>query len=140
MVSRIEAAVGELLHRRGWRRAFTVAEMVGRWAVLVEAVERGYPDGPQSYVEDLDCRNWLHEAWLLLDHDTMVVWNQRIKDLDLRFVTATVYDDGAALGRLHPIASDALWWWRRHPRLLTGPLGRALGAAEATGADPGGEP
>ena len=127
MVSPIEVAVGELLHQRGWCRAFTVADMVEGWAAHVAAVEQGYPHGPQEYVRGLRCRDWLHEAWFLLDHDTMAVWNQRIKDLDLAFVLATVYDDGAALSRLHPVAEDALWWWRRHPRLLTGPLGRALG-------------
>ncbi|MET9181069.1 hypothetical protein ABZX88_23010 [Kitasatospora aureofaciens] len=68
-----EAAVGERLHRRGWRKAFTVEEMVAGWAWLVGQVERGYEDDVEEYVNELSCRNWLHEAWLLLDDRTVLL-------------------------------------------------------------------
>ncbi|REK91830.1 hypothetical protein DY245_01930 [Streptomyces inhibens] len=45
-----EAEVGELLHQRGWRMAFTVAERVNAWAVLVSVIERGYGDDISVYV------------------------------------------------------------------------------------------
>ncbi|MDH6141177.1 hypothetical protein P3T35_003194 [Kitasatospora sp. GP30] len=77
-----EAAVGERLHQRGWRKAFTVTEMVDKWAWLVGEVD----------------------------------------------------DDGLALDRFHKIPHPDLWWWRRHPRTLTGDLGRSLRSAGATGA------
>ncbi|MGW0391866.1 hypothetical protein ACWDYJ_13445 [Streptomyces sp. NPDC003042] len=136
MDSHNKAAVGELLHQRGWRKAFTVAEMVNKWAWLVDAVDRGYGDFAHEYTNDLYCRNWLHEAWLLLDDHTVLLWTQRIKELDERFVAATVHDDGLALDQLHAIPHADMWWWRRHPRILTGHLGRDLQAAGAIGTDP----
>lgn len=45
--------MGELLHRRGWRTAFTVAERVNAWAALVSVVERGYDDDIDEYTNDL---------------------------------------------------------------------------------------
>ncbi|GHB04063.1 hypothetical protein GCM10010330_67990 [Streptomyces tendae] len=62
-----ETEVGELLHQRGWRTAFTVTERVNAWAALVSAIERGYGDDIYEYTNDLYCRDWLHEAWILLD-------------------------------------------------------------------------
>ncbi|MEY2225810.1 MULTISPECIES: hypothetical protein [Streptomyces] len=61
-----ETEVGEQLHQRGWRTAFTVTEKVNAWAALVSVIERGYGDDVYEYTNDLYCRNWLHEAWLLL--------------------------------------------------------------------------
>lgn len=55
------------MHRRGRRTAFTVAERVNAWAAPVGVIERGYDDDVYEYTNDLHCRNWLHEAWLLLD-------------------------------------------------------------------------
>ncbi|MEU6235951.1 hypothetical protein [Kitasatospora sp. NPDC047058] len=128
-----EAAVGERLRRRGWRAAFTVTEMVDDWAWLVGAVERGYDDSVDEYANDLYCRNWLHEAWLLLDDHIVAIRTPRIRELDERFLAATVDDDGLALGRFHGLPHPDLWWWRRHPRVLLGDLGRSLRSAGATG-------
>ncbi|KAB7845529.1 hypothetical protein FRZ00_13660 [Streptomyces mobaraensis] len=55
-----ETEVGELLHQRGWRTAFTVAETVNAWAALVSVIERGYGDDIYEYTNDLSCRDWLH--------------------------------------------------------------------------------
>ncbi|TCN40120.1 hypothetical protein EV644_10647 [Kribbella orskensis] len=46
-----EAEVGELLHQRGWRKTFTVAEMVGAWDSLESEVERGYEDLVDEYTQ-----------------------------------------------------------------------------------------
>ncbi|MGV9337706.1 hypothetical protein [Streptomyces sp. NPDC003688] len=131
-----ENQVGELLHRRGWRTAFSLAERVNAWAALVDAVERGYGDGVDEYTNDLYCRNWLHEAWLLLDEHVVQLWSPRIKALDDRYKAATIDDDGQALDRFHRLPGPDLWWWRRHPRLLTGDLGRSLRSAGAVGVCP----
>ncbi|MGW1230066.1 hypothetical protein [Streptomyces sp. NPDC001478] len=128
-----ETEVGELLHRRGRRTAFTVADRVSAWAALVSAIERGYGDDIDEYTNDLFCRNWLHEAWLLLDEHVVQLWTPRIKALDDRYKAATVDDDGQALGRFHRLPGPDLWWWRRHPRVLTGDLGRSLHSAGAVG-------
>jgi hypothetical protein len=127
---------GEVLHKRGWRKAFTVAEMVDKWAGLVGAVEDGYDDCVDEYTNDLYCRNWLHEAWVLLPAHVLETWGRRIQELDGRFRAATVFDDGQALSWFHGVSRfdpDAMWWWRRYPRVLGGDLGRALREAGAVG-------
>lgn len=121
-----ETEVGALLHQRGWRTAFTVAERVNAWASLVSVIERGYEDDIDEYTNDLYCRNWLHEAWLLLDEHIVQLWTQQIKALDDRYRAATVDDDGHTLGQFHKLPDPDLWWWRRRPRILTGDLGRSL--------------
>ncbi|WP_090062310.1 hypothetical protein [Lentzea flaviverrucosa] len=131
-----ETDVGELLHQRGWRTAFTVGERVRAWAALVGVIERGYGDDVHEYTNDLYCRNWLHEAWLLLDDHVVQLWTPQIKALDDRYEAATIDDDGQALGRFHELPGLDLWWWRRHPRILTGHLGRSLRSAGAVGTDP----
>ena len=131
-----EFEVGELLHQRGWRTAFTVGERVNAWAGLVDLVERGYADDIYEYTNDLYCRNWLHEAWLLLDDVIVQLWTPQIRVLDDRFKAATVDDDGQAFGQFHRMTDPDMWWWRRHPRILTGDLGRSLRSVGAIGTDP----
>ncbi|WHM28683.1 hypothetical protein OH540_01110 [Streptomyces sp. BPPL-273] len=126
-----ETEVGELLHRRGWRTAFTVTGRVNAWASLVSVIERGYGDDIYDYTNDLYCRNWLHEAWLLLDEHIVQLWTPRIKALDAQYKAVTVHDDGQALDQFHRLPGPDLWWWRRHPRILTGDLGRSLRSAGA---------
>lgn len=130
-----ETEVRELLQQRGWRTAFTVAERVNAWAALVSAIERGYGDDIYEYTNDLYCRNWLHEAWLLLDEHIVQLWTPHIKALDDRYKAATVDDDGQALDQLYRLPDPELWWWR-HPRILTGDLGRSLRSVGAIGTDP----
>jgi hypothetical protein len=66
----------------------------------------------------------------------IAIWTPEIKDLDDRFRTATVFDDGQALSQFHRISqfdlNDMWWWWWRHPRRLVGELGRSLREAGAT--------
>ena len=134
-----DQAASEVLHQRGWRKAFTVTEMVDQWAWLVGTVENSYDDFIDEYTNDLYCRNWLHEAWVLLPGHVLATWNQRIQELDDRFRAATVFDDGQALSQFHRISGfdpDDMWWWRRHPRVLVGDLGRALCSAGAVGLPP----
>ncbi|MFI1285005.1 hypothetical protein ACH4U5_30335 [Streptomyces sp. NPDC020858] len=116
-----ETEVGELLHQRGWRTAFTLDERVNAWAALIRAIECGYSD--HIYV------------WLLLDEHVVQLWTPRIKALDDRYKAATIDDDGQALDQFHRLPGPDLWWWRRHPRILTGDLGRSLRSAGAIGDD-----
>ncbi|MCZ4103325.1 hypothetical protein C8250_007770 [Streptomyces sp. So13.3] len=134
-----DQAAGEVLHGRGWRKAFTVTEMVDQWASLVRTVENGYEDLIDEYTNDLYSRNWLHEAWVLLPGHVLVTWNQRIQELDDCFRDATAFDDGQALSQFHRIGRfdpDAMWWWRRYPRILVGDLGHALRSAGAVDLSP----
>ncbi|WP_228472726.1 hypothetical protein [Streptomyces cyaneochromogenes] len=64
------------------------------------------------------------------------LWTPQIKALDERYKAVTVDDDGQALGQFHRLPGPDLWWWRRHPRILTGDLGRSLRSAGAIGTDP----
>ncbi|MFD7914472.1 hypothetical protein ACFV30_27770 [Streptomyces sp. NPDC059752] len=130
-----EIEVGELLHQRGWRRAFTVTESVNAWAALVGLIERGYGDHVYVYANDLYCRDWLHEAWLLLDEHIVQQWTPRIRALDDLYKAVTTDDDGQALAQFHRLPGADLWWWRRHPRIFTGDLGRSLRSAGAIGTD-----
>jgi hypothetical protein len=136
MNSSNEAEVGQILRQHGWRRAFTVAEMVNAWSQLVGEVERGYEEQVDDYTNDLYCRNWLHLAWPLLDDHTVLNWSARIEELDSRFLAATVDDDGYLLGQFHGVPHPDMWWWRRYPRVLTGDLERTLRSAGAIGTDP----
>ncbi|MEW1660124.1 hypothetical protein [Streptomyces sp. NPDC093707] len=123
-----------MLHQRGWRRAFTLAEMIDKWAWLVVTVENGYDDMVDEYTNDLYSRNWLHEAWVLLPGHAIVTWTPQIKEFDNSFRASTVFDDGQVLAQFHQISSfdpDDMWWWRRYPRLLVGDLGRDLRSAGA---------
>ncbi|MEU4244931.1 hypothetical protein [Actinoplanes sp. NPDC026619] len=126
-----ETAVSQLLHQRGWRTAFTVADRVNSWARMVTAIENGYRDDVDEYSNDLYCRNWLHEAWLLLDDHSLARWNGQVRRLDGRFRAATIDDDGYVLSQFHGGGHPEMWWWRRYPRILTGALGEALHAAGA---------
>jgi hypothetical protein len=122
-----------VLHQRGWRKAFTITEMINKWAWLITTVEGGYSDFIDEYTNDLYSRNWLHEIWPLVTDRTITIWTPQIKTLDDRFRAATVFDDGQALSQFHRISqfdADDMWWWRR-PRLLVGNLGRSLRDAGA---------
>ncbi|SEN11253.1 hypothetical protein [Actinacidiphila rubida] len=110
--------------------------MVHAWAVLVGVIEHGYDDDIYEYTNDLYCRNWLHEAWLLLDEHIVQLWTSQIKVSRRPVQGRTVDDDGQALDQFHRRPGPELWWWRRHPRVLTGDLGRSLRSAGAIGADP----
>lgn len=123
-----ETEVGELLHGRGWRKAFSVAECVNDWTYLVSSIERGYSDNVHEYANDLYCRKWLHEAWLLLDDTTVQLWTPHVKAADARYRAATIDDDGYVLGQFHG------------PRVLTGELGRALRTAGARSTAPDPDP
>ncbi|MFJ3405442.1 hypothetical protein [Promicromonospora sp. NPDC090134] len=131
-----ESEVGELLRLRGWRAAFTVTDRLNAWADLVSVIEAGYDDDIFEYTNDLYCRNWLHEAWLLLDEPVVQLLTPRVRSLDDQYKDVTVDDDGTVLAQFHRLPGPDLWWWRRHPRILTGELGRSLRSAGAVGIDP----
>lgn len=108
---------------------FTVADRIQSWESLVTSVEQGYTDLVDEYTNDLYSRNWLHEAWVLLPAHALEAWNARLQELDDRFRAATVFDDGIALSRYHRISAfdpDAMWWWRRRPRILVRYLAEEL--------------
>jgi hypothetical protein len=57
----------------------TVAGRVNAWVRLVSVIEHGYDDDIYEYANDLYCRNWIHEAWLLLE-DHVVQLESRLSN------------------------------------------------------------
>lgn len=105
---------GRELHARGWRKAFSLNEMLRSYEGLVRHVEQGHDDTVYDYGNDLACRDWLALAWLLFTENVRHSLEADLGALDDRFRAATVDDDGRSLGRFFTIESKP-WWWRRIP-------------------------
>lgn len=117
-------------------RPVAVEDLVKRWAWLVTLVEDGYREDVDEYTNDLGCRDRLTRTWLTATDHELVRWTPSVRALDARFTAATVFDDGIALSHYVRLSSHDphdLWWWRRHPRLLVGELGRALRSTGVAG-------
>jgi hypothetical protein len=125
-------AASAALHEQGWRKEFTIEEMIRNWAWVVAKVERGYSHLVDEYTNDLYSRDWLAKVWPLVTHRVRSCWHGTLHSLDDRFRAATFEDDGVAVGRYHRITLDRGWWWRRRPRRLVGHMLDALNAPEQT--------
>jgi hypothetical protein len=108
---------GEELQRRGWRRAFSLNEVVDMWAYLVASVERGYTMTIDDYTNDLSIRRWAEEARPLLTPLVAGSMDERLAPLDERFREATV-----ATTATLPGAGTDYWWCRRVPKVLVDEL------------------
>lgn len=115
--------VGEVLRERGWRRAFSLPQMVEGWSGLIEEIREGYDWCTDEYRNDLVCREWLDQALPLLTEPVRANWQVIVDQLDEKFREVTV-DDGAAFW---PFGVTDPWWLRRRPKVLIGELARDLG-------------
>src|SRR5688572_25953935 len=106
---------GRILHERGWRKTFTLDEMMGAWEQLVAQIELGYDGMADEYTNDLACRDWLAAAWSLITDDVRAARKPELDVLDLRFLEATAEDNEGALSCFHRIDPEDGWWWRRLP-------------------------
>jgi hypothetical protein len=106
---------GRLLRERGWKKAFTLDEMMTAWEQLVAKVELGYSDMVDEYTNDLACRDWLAAAWPLVTDHVRTVRKPELDALDLRFLAATAEDSAGELRRFYRIEANDGWWWRRLP-------------------------
>lgn len=104
------ALVGQLLHEQGWRKAFTVNEMMATWQWLVAKVEVGYDENVYEYANDLACRDWLALAWPHLTERVREACHGTLTSLDARFLAATTEDADRRLSR-----EQDEWWRRRLP-------------------------
>lgn len=107
---------GEELHSRGWRKAFSVNEVVEAWDQFVGAVEDGYGFGLDEYWNDLSIRRWPEEARPLLTPLVARSLDARLVPLDARFRAAT--NDGLASSQ----HESTYWWESRTPEVLVGEL------------------
>lgn len=112
----IERAVDEL-ERRGWRRRFSIDEVVNGWASFVHSVEEGYDWTIDEFTNDVSLRRWAEEAGPLLSPLVRQSMDARLEPLDDRFRAATY----PALRPL-PGAGITYWWETRLPNLLVGEL------------------
>lgn len=56
---------GRELQARGWRKPFSLDEMLQAYESVVGRVEEGYDETVYEYLNDLACRRWLALAWPL---------------------------------------------------------------------------
>lgn len=100
------------LHRQGWRKRFSLNEVIDAWASLVDEVERGYSMTIDDYTNDLSIRGWPEQARQWLSPRVEQSMDDRLRPLDARFIAAT--DE---VPRRLPGAGDG-WWATRLPKVL----------------------
>jgi len=106
---------GRELHARGWRKEFSLDEMLRAYERIVGRVEEGYDETVCEYLNDLACRRWLDLAWPLLTESVRQSRAADLQVLDDRFRAATIHDGGRSLGRFFKVDDGPEWWWRRRP-------------------------
>ena len=128
---------GRVLHEQGWRRVFTLDEMLDAWAALVAEIEQGYDQTVDEYTNDLSCRRWLAAAWPMLTARVRAHRQAELDALDERFLAATTDDGGLHLGRFYGFESRGNWWLLRLPAIRRGEFARDIdsdGTADALAA------
>jgi hypothetical protein len=104
---------GRELHARGWRKAFSINEMLQAYESVVRRVEEGYDETIYEYLNDLACRRWLALAWPLVTENVRQSRAGDLRSLDDRFRAATTDDGGRSLGL--KVEGGSEWWLRRRP-------------------------
>jgi hypothetical protein len=102
----------EKLHRMGWKRRFSLNDVIDGWASLVSEVENGYRMTIDDYTNDLSIREWPERARPMRTDRVVRSMDARLAPLDARFREATE----PILNNL-PGTGDS-WWVRRLPKLL----------------------
>lgn len=105
---------GRVLHERGWRKAFSLNEMLDAWREFIDDVEEGYTWGIDEYWNDSGCRAWLDEAWPLLTAAVREARQAELDALDDRFRAVTE--------PVHQWAATRKWWQARIPIRRDGEL------------------
>ena len=112
--------VSRELHARGWRKAFSLNEMLQAYESIVSQVEEGYDETVYEYLNDLACRRWLALAWPLVT-ETSGRAGQRI-------CAALMTGSGRQL-----LMTGAVRW-AASARLRTGPSGGGAAGQSRPGA------
>jgi hypothetical protein len=111
-IDRAEEAV-----QAGWKRRFSLSEVIDMWFTFVTVVERGYRLTIDDYTNDLSIRRWPEQARKHLTTQAERWMDARLSPLDEAFRAAT-----------HPISerlpgAGTEWWWEtRLPNLLVDEL------------------
>ncbi|MER7482495.1 hypothetical protein ABTX60_33485 [Streptomyces sp. NPDC126510] len=97
----------------------TLNAMLEGWESFVEDVEDGFDaDSAFEYQQDVRCRDWLAEAWPMLTETVRSLRDAELRDLDARYLSATVPLRGVGAERAEP--GGGRWWRHRRPRLVEG--------------------
>lgn len=119
---------GRVLHEQGWRKRFSINEMINAWGGLVAEIEAGYDQLVDEYANDLACRDWLAMAWPMLTEHVRSVRQDELDALDARFIAATVEDADGMFTQFFGVEAKTGWWWRRVPSHRRGHFARVLDA------------
>ncbi|MGM9380725.1 hypothetical protein [Streptomyces antibioticus] len=98
-------------------RVVTINAMLETWTQFIEEIEDGFDaEYAFEYDHDLRCRDWLADAWPMLTESVRSLREGELRDLDARYLKATVSFKGATTERTAP--GGDRWWHFRRPRLI----------------------
>lgn len=104
--------------------ARSLNELIGDWASLVTAIERGYDDSIYEYTNDLGVRDQLEDLIQAAPSGLRAKIQGAVAPLDARFTTATEQ----AARPLSAASGQLPAWWHRVPARRTGELADDLDA------------
>ncbi len=108
-----------------------LAGLVAGWERFCGEVERGYALGLEDYLNDLDQRQLIADAWPHATRSEQASLRQGLRAADAGFRAATVAREGCVWGpevaRRHGLTRTRAWWTYVVPCSVTGPLLDELG-------------
>lgn len=130
--------VRDFLRAKGSAEQLVVSGLAGLvegWESLVSAVEEGYTPGLDDYLNELDLRQLLDEAWAVATLAQQAAYADRIKQADERMRTSVEPLDVCLWG--DEVAAEEGWtpknnWWY-YSRPLAGDPDFLAELAEAIG-------
>lgn len=111
-IDRVEEAV-----QAGWKRRFSLNEIIDMWSTFVTIVERGYTLTIDDYTNDLSIRRWPEQARKHLTTRAERWMDDRLRPLDEAFRAAT-----QPISERLPGAGTDWWWETRLPNVLVDEL------------------
>lgn len=128
-----EESVRELLRRRGAPDHVVSAGLAGlveSWERTALEVEAGYRLGFDDYLNDLDGRQLLEDAWGAASDADRAKFRRRLAAADRRIQAALVPAGrcvwGVDVARYHGWSAEEQWWYFMRPRAAGEALERDL--------------
>jgi hypothetical protein len=128
-----EESVRDLLRRRGAPESVVsggLAGLVESWERTVGEIEAGYRLGIDDYLNDMDGRQLLEDAWGAANDAMRKKFQPRLRAADERARAALAAVDrclwGADVARYHGWTAAKQWWYFMRPRSAGEDLEREL--------------
>ena len=128
-----EESVRDLLRRRGSPESVVsggLAGLVESWEKTVSQIEAGYPLGIDDYLNDMDGRQLLEDAWGAANDAQRSRLKSKLRTADDRARAALVAVErclwGADVGRYHGWNAAKQWWYYMKPKSAGEDLEREL--------------